>query len=1411
MKKTSLLILAVLFAFIVKAQDIKNAYTFDKINNTVEFDITKISLFEQRAHFLNLLNNDERFEVSTSDKDGVFIIKRNKNSYNFNLEDVINSFYAEESAAFNNMSKDEVGDLFREWKSSLPNNFVASMMMDMYVRDRQNNHCSTADPFCTDVGVYQFPAGVNAGSGEGGPNYACLTTTPNPAWYYMKIANPGGMNIYMYSTPSHDIDFCCWGPFDDPITPCPNGLTIQKKVSCSYSPNPTETCVIPNNAQTGEYYILVITNFSNQQCNITFSKTGGSGTTDCSIMPPLVSNDGPYCVGETIHLSGNAQSGATYSWSGPGGWTSNQQNPTRPNSTLAMAGTYTCTIALNGQTSSTDTQVIVNAQPTANFTLPTTLVANTPLHFTNTSTTNPANQSMTCRWYVDDVQVSNQQHLDHTFEAPGSYSVKLTVYCGNGTCTSTKTQNITVLSSMTTSITGNNTVCQNSQFTLTAVATGGSGQYTYSWKKNGTAIQGADGPTLSQTLSVTGNYTYSCDISDGYTTQSPTFNVIVNEQPVAEAGEDQHINYQNSTKLTAGAVSGATYNWQPSSLLNGGVNNLREVYTVPLTETATFTVTVTKNGCSDTDEVTVVVGDAMSGTASIGSSSVCENGTTYVKARAFGGNGTYTFSWEPAAEVDDPHADSTMAHPSLSTTFFTCTISDGLNSITKRVNVTVHPLPEADAGQDQSIYFNKRADLEAGYIEGATYSWQPANKISGNPNTRIVRTKALQETTTFTVSVTNDHGCVNDDSVVVSVGAELTASATISDNEICENDWTTVTVTAHNGDPNNYSYSWEPANQVEYPNSATTRVYPEVNTDHFTCTITDGETTIEKTVNITVHALPIADAGEDQMVNYAHTATLTAAKVDEGTYEWLPANMIQGDNHQQTVTTKSLTDETEFTLIVTRYGCSTEDRVTVFAGNQLQGNVTTTDNSICQFDGSAELTARAVGGNFSYTYLWESSKTCDFSTNSEPTTTLMNPTESGEYIVTCTIFDGENTIVRSTSINVVAQPQAQIALSGVNIINEIPSIVEGQSVTLEATAVAGATYEWQPNTLIKSTSENGRIATTYPLTNPGMYEFELTVKTQTETNNYCTNTTSETVKVYDNISHASISSDDDICQNEKLTLTANGAQGGSGKYKYTWSPSQYFHNNVGQTVTTKELPFNNGMIEFTCKIEDLELDNAEMEQRKDVIIHDIPSVNYDLQGTKLVVPGNEFLPFVYEYSIDSTTLSGYNINSITWDIRCEFNTPNLDTITHESLWICTPHQTPLIPGQPKKAYVFITEEGSARLTCTISGDCGETTARILIYTSGYEYDDVSVEEINYDDMISVYPNPNNGELYISLGDIVTTPVTVSIYNFSGMKMMQFTENGNVLHSSINALANGMYFVRITGKDFVVTKKFVLNK
>ena len=431
---------------------------------TIEFDITEIPNFDERVIFLYNLMNDSRFDIITSERDGFFVATA------------------------------------CDYKAALPVGFTNSLMMDIYVRSRQNNTCANADPFCTDNGMYQFPAGVNAGSGESGPDYDCLYSTPNPAWYYMRIANPGNINITMYSTPSVDIDFCCWGPFDDPLSPCPNGLTSNKVVSCSYSTAATEVCQIPSSAQTGDYFILIITNYSNQSCNISFSKTGGTGTTDCNILPPLVNNTGPYCVGETISLTAQGQSGASYSWTGPGGFNSNQQNPTRPNCTMQMAGTYTCTITVGTQSNSATTEVVIYPMPTANFTY-TTVCEGSATQFTSTSTTNPAGQAIqNYQWNFGDGQTGTGATVNHTYASAGTYQVTLTVSCG-GHCTNQKTQTVTVNAQPSANFTYT-TVCQGNATQFTSTSAGQIQSYSWNFGDGQTGT----GQNVSHTYANAGTY-----------------------------------------------------------------------------------------------------------------------------------------------------------------------------------------------------------------------------------------------------------------------------------------------------------------------------------------------------------------------------------------------------------------------------------------------------------------------------------------------------------------------------------------------------------------------------------------------------------------------------------------------------------------------------------------------------------------------------------------------------------------------------------------------------------------------------------------------------------------------------------------------------------------------------------------
>lgn len=147
----------------------------------------------------------------------------------------------------------------------------------------QNNLCENSLVFCS-TDVISYAAGVNAGTAQSGAYYSCLYSQPNPAWFYMQMQNNGNVTIKITSNPPRDIDFCLWGPFDHPTTPCVAGLTENKVEDCSYAGGTGPEYADITDGIIGEFYILVLTNYSNQPTEVTFQQTAGEGLLNCNIV-----------------------------------------------------------------------------------------------------------------------------------------------------------------------------------------------------------------------------------------------------------------------------------------------------------------------------------------------------------------------------------------------------------------------------------------------------------------------------------------------------------------------------------------------------------------------------------------------------------------------------------------------------------------------------------------------------------------------------------------------------------------------------------------------------------------------------------------------------------------------------------------------------------------------------------------------------------------------------------------------------------------------------------------------------------------------------------------------------------------------------------------------------------------------
>lgn len=190
-------------------------------------------------------------------------------------------------------------------------NEATSQVVTFDVCVKPVSSCQNATPFCGSsvANPYIFP---NTTGLPDNSQVACLGSIPNPTFYTLHVDSTGllAFNMQQYDnfapdgTPigaTHDVDFVAWGPFTTTqscnlisFTDCPtcpfsnvpnNGFyPFGNIIDCSYSGSFEETFTIPN-AIAGEFYIVLITNFSNQPGYIRLVQTNfgepSSGTTVC--------------------------------------------------------------------------------------------------------------------------------------------------------------------------------------------------------------------------------------------------------------------------------------------------------------------------------------------------------------------------------------------------------------------------------------------------------------------------------------------------------------------------------------------------------------------------------------------------------------------------------------------------------------------------------------------------------------------------------------------------------------------------------------------------------------------------------------------------------------------------------------------------------------------------------------------------------------------------------------------------------------------------------------------------------------------------------------------------------------------------------------------------------------------------
>lgn len=694
------------------------------------------------------------------------------------------------------------------------------------------------------------------------------------------------------------------------------------------------------------------------------------------------------CAGETVAIGNPATAGNTYSWSPATGL--DATNVAQPNATPDSTTTYILTVSntVTGCSNADTITITVTPGPVAFAGADMTICEGDTVAIGTTATA-----GFTYSWSpATGLSAANVAN-------PNAFPATTTTYIVTTTnastlCSGTDTVTITVVAAPLAVAGSDQSICPGEDIILGAASVPGE---TYAW----TPATGLSSTTISNpTASPDSTTVYVLTVTAGSCSSTDSVTITVLPNAGADAGADQSICVGSSTVIGTPAVTGTTYLWTPALGLSSATD-AQPTASPAVTTTYIVTANNTTTGCSETDSVTVTVNPQPLATTGA-DQTICAGDSVTLGAAPVAGN---TYSWSPATGLSATNVSNPNASPDVTTTY-TLTESAGPGCVsTNTVTITVNETAVADAGIDQTICSGASVIIGTPIVTGMTYSWSPA---TGLDFTNVAQPNcSATVTTTYYVTVTNvSTGCQRIDSVIVNIGNAVTANAG-TDQTICAGSSITIGAPAEPG----ITYSWSPATGLSTSTVAQPDASPATTTTYIVTADNGSGCTDSDTVTITVHELPLADAGADQTICSADTVSLGITPTPGYTYSWDNTASLNNGSASNPMAWPDVT--TTYTLTVADGTCSATDQVTVTV-NTLPEGLAGDDHLVC--DGG-EVTL-GTGENSNYTYSWSPANNMNSSTSAQPT---VLPFETTVYTLTvtdaasgCTVTDRVQVTVQST-------------------------------------------------------------------------------------------------------------------------------------------------------------------------------------------------------------------------------------------------------------------------------------------------------------------------------------------------------------------------------------------------------------
>jgi gliding motility-associated-like protein len=525
--------------------------------------------------------------------------------------------------------------------------------------------------------------------------------------------------------------------------------------------------------------------------NLTVSNIYGctnSGTTDVTInaSPTIaISSDAPVCENSPLSFFENGGDATGWSWTGPAGFTSTDQNPQIASASPSNDGTYNLTITdVNTCTATDNITISVHPAPTVNVSSNSPICEGGDLNLTENG-----GDATGWSWTGPDGFVSTDQNpnllsIGETNE--GNYTVIITDV---NSCTSTANTFVIVNPLPIVTTTSNSPVCEGGNINL---GENGGDATSWSWTGPDGFVSDQQNPVISGAMLINaGLYTVLGEDALGCQT-SANVNIVVNTNPDAPVISTDCSGGEDNGLITVTSPLGAEYEYSITGTYQAGIGF------GPLTN-GTYTVTVQdiNTGCTTAGApVTLTCGCADQPTLSLAnlSDDICGTQVYTLSGNTFGGSATQvSLSHNGAGNLDQ-----TTISASPFTFSYTPDATDigntvniivttnnplGLpcNEATQTLAITILEIPTISASSNSPVCAGEDIELTGTGTDIATWAWTGPDSYSSGDQNPIITNSNLDNDGIYTLNVIANNSCIAQTSVDVTVNDNPPAPITSVD------------------------------------------------------------------------------------------------------------------------------------------------------------------------------------------------------------------------------------------------------------------------------------------------------------------------------------------------------------------------------------------------------------------------------------------------------------------------------------------------------------------------------------------------------------------------------------------------------------------------------------------------------